>query len=306
MQVPNGCFCCNYDDLTARLDQLVRAVQPDVVFAESVGSCADVVATVIKPLHELEKAAGGNATLTVFADTRLLLSWLAGEELPFSEKVMYVYAKQLEEAGLLVLNKRDLVSPERARLALSGIRDRFPSKQIRLQNSLDPLQIDTWLDELSAMSDRNMPLNSLQIDYDWYAAGEAALGWLDTHLLFDMPSIANQKQLATDWIANLDRELRQRKIGVGHLKFMLKAGRTEARVSLTSGDAAGWRAQIPDLRGRELHALVNARVEAEPALVRELVLQAARAAAAKGQGTVEEKDAEAFRPGYPKPKRRVP
>ena len=64
----------------------MRAVQPDVVFAESVGSCADVVATVIKPLQELDQAAGGNATLTVFVDTRLFSLWLAGEELPFSEK----------------------------------------------------------------------------------------------------------------------------------------------------------------------------------------------------------------------------
>ncbi len=61
VQVARGCFCCNYDDLITRIDQLVRAVQPDVIFAEAVGSCADMVATVIKPLQELEKSTDGNA-----------------------------------------------------------------------------------------------------------------------------------------------------------------------------------------------------------------------------------------------------
>lgn len=32
----------------------MKSIQPDVVFAEAVGSCADLVATVIKPLALLE------------------------------------------------------------------------------------------------------------------------------------------------------------------------------------------------------------------------------------------------------------
>lgn len=305
VQVTNGCFCCNYDDLTARLDQLVRAVQPDVVFAESVGSCADVVATVIKPLHELEQAAGGNATLSVFTDTRLFSLWLAGEELPFSENVMYVFAKQIEEAGLLVLNKRDLVSPDRAHEALEQAQRRFPGKLIRLQNSLDQFQVETWLDDLTTMQVKPAVLQSLYIDYDRYAAGEAALGWLDAHLLFQVPFGGDLRPLAVDWVSSMVQELRNRKIGIGHLKLMLKAGTVESKVSLTTGDTAGWRAQIPELKGKQLRALINARVEADPSVVHEVVLQAARACAAKVQAQVEEQDAEAFRPGYPKPKRRM-
>src|SRR5512133_1979818 len=306
VQVPGGCFCCNYDDLISRFDQLERAVQPDVVFAEADGSCADLVATVLKPLNELGKSTGGNVTLSIFTDTRLLSLYLEGEELPFSHKVMYVYGRQLEEAGLLILNKRDLVSPGKARQSLEEAYSRFPAKQIRLQNSLDSLQIDAWLDDLDAMSKRSTALDSLQIDYNRYSEGEAALGWLDTHILFNMPSTVDLRAVIVDWIANLTGELRQRTIGVGHLKIMLKAGRTEARVSLTAGDTAGWRAQIPEMRGKELKALVNARMEAEPAVIRELVVRTAQAAAAKTQGQVEEKDTETLTPVYPKPKRRIP
>ena len=53
VEVTGGCFWCNYADLDKSLDQLA-ASRPDVIFAESVGSCADLVATVVKPLLQLK------------------------------------------------------------------------------------------------------------------------------------------------------------------------------------------------------------------------------------------------------------
>ena len=53
VEVAGGCFCCNYENLEERLEQLTASNRPDVVFAESVGSCADIVATVLKPLLHL-------------------------------------------------------------------------------------------------------------------------------------------------------------------------------------------------------------------------------------------------------------
>jgi len=41
VEVTGGCFCCNYQDLESQLQQLQERAQPDVIFAESVGSCAD-------------------------------------------------------------------------------------------------------------------------------------------------------------------------------------------------------------------------------------------------------------------------
>jgi G3E family GTPase len=45
VEVSGGCFCCNYPNLDKSLDELVESARPDVIFAESVGSCADLVAT---------------------------------------------------------------------------------------------------------------------------------------------------------------------------------------------------------------------------------------------------------------------
>ncbi|HEU5054522.1 MAG TPA: GTP-binding protein, partial [Hanamia sp.] len=69
-QVSNGCFCCNYDHLEHGVHSLMAVDQPDVIFAESVGSCTDIVATVMNPLLQFHPRTA--VTLTALVDVRLL------------------------------------------------------------------------------------------------------------------------------------------------------------------------------------------------------------------------------------------
>ena len=46
-EVPGACFCCHFNDLIAKADRLRDAEMPDVILAEPVGSCTDLVATVV-------------------------------------------------------------------------------------------------------------------------------------------------------------------------------------------------------------------------------------------------------------------
>ena len=48
-QVAGGCFCCRFPDLVDAADRLLE-FHPDVIFAEAVGSCTDIVATTLRPL----------------------------------------------------------------------------------------------------------------------------------------------------------------------------------------------------------------------------------------------------------------
>src|SRR4051794_21429689 len=52
-EVAGACFCCKFDDLIAKVGQLESAQRPDVILAEPVGSCTDLVATVVQPLKDL-------------------------------------------------------------------------------------------------------------------------------------------------------------------------------------------------------------------------------------------------------------
>ena len=48
-QVTGGCFCCRFPDLVEAAGRLLES-EPDVIFAEAVGSCTDIVATTLRPL----------------------------------------------------------------------------------------------------------------------------------------------------------------------------------------------------------------------------------------------------------------
>ncbi|MEM1304520.1 MAG: GTP-binding protein, partial [Planctomycetota bacterium] len=52
-EVPGACFCCKFDDLIDTAAALGESAQPDVILTEPVGSCTDLVATVIEPLRNL-------------------------------------------------------------------------------------------------------------------------------------------------------------------------------------------------------------------------------------------------------------
>src|SRR5262245_6229203 len=52
-EVPGACFCCRFDELVGRIGSLQESDRPDVILAEPVGSCTDLVATVVQPLKDL-------------------------------------------------------------------------------------------------------------------------------------------------------------------------------------------------------------------------------------------------------------
>ncbi len=51
-EVAGLCFCCNFNELTSTVERLTENL-PDIILAEPVGSCTDLVATVIRPLAQV-------------------------------------------------------------------------------------------------------------------------------------------------------------------------------------------------------------------------------------------------------------
>ncbi len=68
VEVAGGCFCCRFPDLHAALATLRRTVNPEVILAEPVGSCTDLMATVIRPLADYHAGEYRLAPLTVLLD----------------------------------------------------------------------------------------------------------------------------------------------------------------------------------------------------------------------------------------------
>src|SRR5436309_15059935 len=109
-EIPGGCFCCRFNSLVDAANKLAAASRPDVFIAEPVGSCTDLVATVTYPLRRIYGDNFFIAPLSVLVDPiRALRIFGLEEGGKFSEKVLYIYRKQLEEADIIAVNKRDLL-----------------------------------------------------------------------------------------------------------------------------------------------------------------------------------------------------
>jgi G3E family GTPase len=115
-EVTAGCFCCNYNELEKSIASLQINEKPEIIFAESVGSCTDLAATVINPLLSLNPDTY-QIVLSVFADIQLLIRFLQNDKDIFYDNVNYIYEKQLEEADIIVVNKIDLLTEEQLDLA---------------------------------------------------------------------------------------------------------------------------------------------------------------------------------------------
>jgi Ni2+-binding GTPase involved in maturation of urease and hydrogenase len=305
VEVSGGCFCCNYADLDARLAQLIETARPDVIFAESVGSCADIVATVVKPLLDLGKDGIQPASFSVFSDARMLRRRLNEQEMPFSEDVVYIFDKQLEEAGVLIVNKVDLLAETAKEEVRRLLAEKFPGKPYLLQSSLNQSGVQPWLKQIQSGT-LQLPEAALEINYQRYGAGEAQLAWLDLDMLIRFPE--NQgRALLRYALRHLLDDLAARKAGIGHLKFILHGSGVWAeggavKLSFPTLEELGWEERIPEIHGKEASLLVNARVEMPAAELTELV----KTALSESGLDLEIGSGMAFHPAEPKPTHRYP
>lgn len=363
-EVGGGCFCCNYGEFHERIAALAKTAAPTHVFAESVGSCADLVATVIKPSDREAEATVDS--LSVFADIRLLRLWLEGRRLLFGDNIVYLFSKQLEEADLIVINKSDLLPAGVGQEVLAAATERFPHKRIRLQSSLAAEEIAGWLADIDSdpsgepdrpteTDSRREPLArpekravgqmeraSLDIDYTRYGAAEASLAWYDATV-----SVSAGDGGATDFVqallGRLQRTLVAGRNAIGHVKLFAKCGDTTVKLSVTAADqssaggeaaadtglasaaanAAGPAAANAAIIGSStaagraaskefqscagpLDLILNARAEAAPGQLAELVRSAMALTAGEYRRRWKLIHEDAFSPSFPKPTHRVP
>jgi Ni2+-binding GTPase involved in maturation of urease and hydrogenase len=296
VEVAGGCFCCRFDDLEARLDELIERVQPEVVFAESVGSCADLLATVIRPLRQVSSGGKDPASLSVFVDSRLLRHHLLGHGLPFSPDVIYLFEKQIEEAGLLVLNKVDLLTPAQLTELNDLTSSRFPGKPFLCQNSLATDGAHAWLDWLNVhkLTPDGAMLN---LDYERYASAEAGLAWLDE--TWRLPHAGRAEWMAV--LGGIQQELQSRNVAIGHLKFLVCSGGQTIKISRTTIPQPGWLDVLADIPSGPGELLINARVEM-PADQLHMLVQGVLNAYSIG---AECEGSDAFHPGLPQPRYRL-
>ena len=303
-EIAGGCFCCRFNSLVDAAQKLDDATRPDAFVAEPVGSCTDLVATVTYPLRRIYGDRFRIAPLSVLIDPVRAEQVLGiAPARKFSDKVVYIWKKQAEEADLLVITKCDLLDEARLDRLKAALAEAFPGKDILAVSVRTGTGVDAWFDRLQTSAPLLRP--SMAVDYDLYAEGEALLGWLNATV-----AIAGQPFDANRLLKALAEDLRTRlgEAEIAHLKmtFNPDAGLGDiAAVSLVRSDFVPELSLTLDGPAESGQLILNLRVEADPGTLRTAVEAAVAALPQLFPGLSARLDhAEQFRPGRPNPTHR--
>lgn len=262
-EVTGGCFCCKYSELESHISQLKIVGNTDIIFAESVGSCTDLIATVANPV--IRFLPDVEVLISIFADAQVLPSMLFGASL-FKDNVRYIYNKQIEEADILIVNKIDMISSDDLGRVKQLVKHRYPDKLVLYQSSTELADIKVWVENLNAAN--VLSRSALDINYNIYGEGEAELAWLD--MQFDLYSDSGDAwKRAGELVKEIHEGIVSQSLPIGHLKFLIDDGVRKYKLSYTMIEKAE---AIPDFStSRKLRILLNARVETEPEKLREII-----------------------------------
>lgn len=317
-EIPGGCFCCRFNSLVDAAGKLTTATRPDVFIAEPVGSCTDLVATVTYPLRRIYGDRFTIAPLSVLLDPqRALRVFGPADGRAFSDKVLYIYRKQLEEADLIIINKSDTLAPNDLTRLRAALERDYPHATILTASARTGDGLEAWFDQLLAQD--QVARQVMEVDYAVYADGEALLGWLNaTAQLATAPGVEFDANAVLTALAR-DIQMRLAAAGgeVAHLKmtFSPDGGLNDlAAVNLVRSDFVpelGLRLDQPVGAGQ---LILNLRAEAAPETLKAAV-EAAIAHLAQGSATTTAaanfpalhariEHLEHFRPGKPQPTHR--
>jgi hypothetical protein len=255
-EVTGGCFCCRLSQLIDAMGDL-RAHAPDVIFAEPVGSCTDLSATVLRPLLQYSDTYH-LSPLTVLVDPLRAESML---EPNTDADMRFLFEKQLQEADLVCFTKSDLYP----QYPLTG------AQHVRQLSAKSGQGVAAWLDEILSGT-ISTGEQALEIDYAHYAQAEAALAWLNLRAVFEPSTWFSPAMLVGPLLDGIDAALTAAHIPIAHLKAVVTtpAGWLKAAIC-ANGEEPMVEGDLDASPAGRLELLLNLRAVGKPDQVRAIV-----------------------------------
>lgn len=306
-EIAGGCFCCRFPSLQEAAERLSAEQRPDIFLGEPVGSCTDLVATVSYPLRRLYGDRFVIAPLSVVVDARRALRMFGLQDgKTFSEKVAYIYTKQIEEAHALLINKIDQIDGEALQQLLDYVAEHWPNKSVFTCSALNDDGLDEW--KQWVLDNEIGDGRSLDIDYQDYADGEAALAWCNASLEVNADAEFDGNAFLADCMSALAESLHQADAAVAHMKMTLSPEDGSGEIASSnivddeSAPAAGQQLMDPLAHGA---IMINIRAETDPAVLQAAVYQLLARQQQQHDLQLALDDLECFRPSAPVPVHRM-
>ena len=305
-EIPGGCFCCRFNSLVDAAGKLTESTRPDVFITEPVGSCTDLVATVTYPLRRIYGDDFSIAPLSVLVDPiRASRIFGLAEGGQFSEKVSYIYRKQLEEADFIVINKMDLLKPDALAALSANLAEEFPNAEVLHVSARSGEGIKEWFDRI--IDAEQIARNVMEVDYEVYAEGEALLGWLNATVQLNNEDSFEAKDVLQQLAGDIQTQLNETNSEIAHLKMTLSPDTgldgNVAIINLVRNDFVPELSSDLDTPIESGQLIINLRAEGDPDSLRSAV---ETAVANVPENLIAKLDhLEHFRPGKPDPTHRI-
>jgi G3E family GTPase len=303
-EVPGSCFCCNFNALTSTVEALGEKNFPDVILAEPVGSCTDLVATVVRPLTQIYQRPVDVAPYGVILKPSHGLRILRNEpNSGFSPKAAYIFRKQLEEADFILINRIDELPQQQVAELERLLSQQFPGIPVLRVSALSGEGFDSLVKQLERLDTTGQ--RTMELDYDIYAEGEAELGWLNSNVVVSGAREFELDALLLDVIGRLQKSFAAERAETAHLKVIGMSNEIYSVANLITSDSPAQLSLPSSSFVKEAQVIVNARVALDPERLKKLVEEAVRQAATVvgAQATIQQ--TQSFRPGRPVPTHRI-
>jgi G3E family GTPase len=305
-EITGGCFCCRFNSLVDAAERLAAGTRPEVFIAEPVGSCTDLRASVSYPLRRMYGDAYTIAPLSVVVDPVRALRALGVEPgRSFTSKVLYVYRKQLEEAGIIAINKIDAIEADRLGTLREALAREYPKARIVEVSARTGAGLDAWFDILTR--DEAAVDADLDIDYTTYGEGEALLGWVNSTVRVAGADF-DGNTFVRDVAARIASPLHADGIEIAHLKMTLTPAGGDGDLAVLNQVRNELAAELSHTLDGELsrgELIVNLRAEGDPVRLAAAVDAAILDAGDAHSLVVSPVHSEHFRPGQPNPTHRL-
>ena len=302
-EVAGSCFCCNFDGLTDAMAEFETRRRPDVVLAEPVGSCTDLIATIAIPMMERLGGKFIHRPYAVVLKPNHGKKILSGEGGGFSEKAEYIFRKQLEEAEIILVNRIDELSSEDVELLRSQLEQQYPGRQVIFLSAKTGENLEAF--DLALQGQATPRLSTMEVDYDIYAEGEAELGWLNAIVTFGGDAKPfSLDELAVGLVEQLRLRLKELDAEPGHLKVLCSSGGDVSVANLIDSDSPTMLSVSCEANVVAAKAIINARVRLAPDALTRQVNASIQSVADHLAVSSETLQLESFRPGRPTPTHR--
>lgn len=295
-EVQRGCFCCRFDDFMFSARSLVGRHSPEYILAEPVGSCTDLLATVVAPLKVLYPREFTVAPLIILVDAERAIG--AGFD---SDSIGdYLRRHQIQEGELIVLSKMDKVTGEELEQVRDIVGEINPTAEVVPHSSMTGRGLDHILRVIG--SDRVSGRTPVHVDYDIYAQAEAELGWYNGTYRFQAHR-ADSYDLATRVLRGVAAQYQPDDIA--HAKVMLTSESNAVKISAVLSSIT-----VDSVKGSRYSEgnvvmTVNARIVSSPEVLQMVVRNSVQKAMEASSLSLEGFEDECFSPSRPNPTHRM-